>query len=57
MKTLEESLNALTAVDYLTDENKYECEICQEKTDASKSVVLEKVPPILTLCLSRFEYD
>ena len=41
----------------LEGSNQYYCDICNKKVDAYKGIKIRKFPPILTLSLSRFEYD
>ncbi len=38
-------------------DNKYECDRCNRKTAADRSVALRTLPPVLLVSLNRFEYD
>jgi len=43
--------------DKLDGDNKLFCDNCNEKTDTMKGVLLQKLPPILTIDLNRFDFD
>lgn len=52
-----QSLNSLFEFDKLDGDNKLFCDNCNEKTDTMKGVLLQKLPPILTIDLNRFDFD
>ena len=54
MSGLEESL--LELFDYVKL-SEVECDNCKEKTDSLKGIRIQKLPPLLTFCLKRFELD
>eukprot|EP01080_Neovahlkampfia_damariscottae_P002445 gene2445-3155_t len=54
---LYEALDILTFEEVLKLENQYFCEKCNEKRDAKKGSIFEKLPDILTLHLKRFDID
>lgn len=60
-KTLEEALQAYFLIEQLDADNKYACDDCLstkgEKQVASRSLVVRKLPPILSLQLLRFEFS
>lgn len=41
----------------LTDDNKLFCDTCNEKTTTLKGQRIEKLPPVLTFGLARFDID
>lgn len=41
----------------LAGDNQYYCNLCERKADAHKGLNIREFPPILMLCLSRFEFD
>ena len=41
----------------LEGDNKYFCSSCQKKQDATRKIVLEKLPPVLNLQLLRFVFE
>lgn len=43
--------------DKLDGDNKLFCDSCNEKTDTLKGYRIEKLPPILTIDLNRFDFD
>jgi len=55
--SIEESLLNMLTFEKLEGSNQYFCETCNKKVDAYKGIKIRKFPPILTLSLSRFEYD
>jgi ubiquitin carboxyl-terminal hydrolase 40 len=57
MRNLEESIAGLLAPDFLEADNKYFCEVCNAKQNATRRNSLKQIPNILTFSLNRFEYD
>lgn len=55
--SLESSLASLLASELLCGENKYYCERCMTKSDATRRLCLHVLPPILCLSLQRFVFD
>ena len=56
-KDLYESLDHLVKEDYLDGNNQYFCEVCNSKVNAIRLTRIQKIPPLLTFSLNRFEYD
>ena len=56
VSTLENALKTFTKTEYLSGENRYACPSCKTKSDASKQLLIEKLPPLLTIQLKRFSY-
>ena len=55
--SLEMALENFMRPEYLEGDNKYECQQCQKKVNATKGLKLETVPNILTIQLNRFTLD
>lgn len=53
--TLEECLAEFSKEEHLYGENKYNCEVCKEKTNAVKKMWLFELPPVLIIQLKRFK--
>lgn len=53
--TLEECLKDFSSEEMLTGENQYNCEKCDKKTDASKSIYIWEPPEVLIIQLKRFK--
>ncbi|KAK9171127.1 Ubiquitin carboxyl-terminal hydrolase family protein [Cryptosporidium meleagridis] len=56
VSNLENALKLFTKIEYLKGENRYMCPKCNQKSDASKQILIEKPPPLLTIQLKRFSY-
>ncbi len=41
----------------MSGDNKIECENCESRQDSMMGTKLKSLPPVLTLSLSRFEFD
>ena len=52
-----QSLNKMFEYDRLDGDNKLFCDNCNEKTDTLKGYRIQKLPPILTIDLNRFDFD
>ena len=52
-----ESMCKLFEFDKLDGDNKLFCDNCNEKTDTLKGQKINKLPPILTVDLNRFDFD
>jgi ubiquitin carboxyl-terminal hydrolase 40 len=50
-------MKRLFAMDELTEDNKLFCDNCNEKTDTLKGQRIQKLPPVLTFGLARFDID
>jgi ubiquitin carboxyl-terminal hydrolase 48 len=50
-------LNNYFSPEVLCDSNQFYCNFCQQKSDATRTVYLENLPPVLNLQLMRFIYD
>lgn len=47
----------MLTMEKLDGPNQYACDSCGKKADALKGIMIRKYPPILTLSLSRFDFD
>ncbi|KAF7458203.1 ubiquitin carboxyl-terminal hydrolase of the cysteine proteinase fold [Cryptosporidium felis] len=56
VSTLESAFKLFTKTEYLKGENRYKCPKCNCKSDASKQLLIEKLPPLLTIQLKRFSF-
>ncbi|OII72789.1 ubiquitin carboxyl-terminal hydrolase of the cysteine proteinase fold [Cryptosporidium ubiquitum] len=56
VSNLENALKLFTKIEYLKGENRYMCPKCNQRSDASKQLLIEKSPPLLTIQLKRFSY-
>ena len=56
-KTISDCLNDFTKVERMTGDEKYFCENCCSKQEATRSCNLRELPPVLNLQLNRFQYD
>lgn len=52
-----ESLEAFSMEEHLTDGDRWLCERCDKKVNATKRMELYKLPPAIMLHLKRFRYD
>ena len=57
MGSLTECLDALTAPEEMTGDNKVNCDVCQEATETSFNVYLDSLPPLLVIHPKRFAFD
>jgi ubiquitin C-terminal hydrolase len=55
--TLLESLVSLLSPEELVGDNQYDCAFCAGKRDATRQMVLRRLPPFLSLSLQRFVFD
>lgn len=55
--TIGESLEAVVTFETLDGDNRYFCDHCKEKRDASRGIIFRSLPPVLIFSLSRFEFD
>jgi|EP00505_MAST-04D_sp_SCG-Rhode-Island_P000699 ubiquitin carboxyl-terminal hydrolase 8 len=55
--TLDDCLREFTAEEDLTKDDQWYCPKCKDFRDAKKKFDLWKVPPVLLVCLKRFEYS
>ncbi|OQS02907.1 ubiquitin-specific protease, partial [Thraustotheca clavata] len=56
--TIQDSFQqSFTAPEFLEGDNRYFCTACDAKQNATRSIQLESMPPVLTLHLMRFVYD
>ena len=56
-RSLEDCLNLYLQEDNLTGDNRWYCEKCKTRTNATKKTDLWVLPPILIIHLKRFRYD
>ncbi|KAJ3309994.1 Ubiquitin carboxyl-terminal hydrolase 3 [Boothiomyces sp. JEL0838] len=54
--TIIDCLNSFTALEDLTNSEKYNCTICNSLQPATKRLLISRIPPILCLHLKRFKY-
>eukprot|EP00985_Skeletonema_marinoi_P021097 scaffold12780_cov145-Skeletonema_marinoi.AAC.7 len=50
-------LDAYLQPELLVGDNQYYCSTCAKKADASRSLVLETIPPVLNIQLARYVFD
>ena len=55
--TLEDALRRYLAVEHLTGADRYLCERCEAKQDATRQLELDALPPVLMVQLARFVFD
>jgi len=55
--TVEKCLEGFLKVEKMTGDEKYFCEGCQSKQEATRCCKLRELPPVLNLQLNRFQYD
>ncbi|THH17534.1 hypothetical protein EW146_g3292 [Bondarzewia mesenterica] len=55
--TLESRIEAVLQPEILSGDNKYHCPRCETLEDATRQVILRKLPPILHFSLLRFVFD
>lgn len=53
LKSLEESLDDYLSVEELHGDNQYFCESCKTRVDATRSIKLRTLPPVLNFQLKR----
>eukprot|EP00753_Platysulcus_tardus_P021511 PLAT9028.2.p1 GENE.PLAT9028.2~~PLAT9028.2.p1 ORF type:complete len:1575 (+),score=825.94 PLAT9028.2:16-4740(+) len=56
-RTLADSVASMLAYEVLEGDNAYFCDNCGKKTTARMGCKLRKLPPVLIVSLSRFDYD
>lgn len=54
INSLTDAFRAFVAKDHLTGSEKYKCDKCKRKVDATKQFTIESCPPALTVHLKRF---
>jgi hypothetical protein len=54
---LSQALEGFAMEESLTDENRWHCERCAKRVEATKRMELYKLPPAIMLHLKRFRYD
>jgi ubiquitin carboxyl-terminal hydrolase 47 len=57
MRSVQEALWKFVEPEQLTGDNRYSCERCAKKVDATKGLKLTSLPYILCLQLKRFDFD
>ncbi|KAF8503303.1 cysteine proteinase [Russula emetica] len=55
--SLESCIEVLLQSETLTGDNKYRCSRCQSLEDATRQLILQKLPPVLHFSLLRFVFD
>ncbi|XP_069703026.1 ubiquitin carboxyl-terminal hydrolase 48-like isoform X2 [Periplaneta americana] len=56
-KTLADCLEEFLKEERLEGADRYHCAVCMDKQDATRSITLERLPPVLNLQLMRFVFD
>ncbi|WWC90143.1 uncharacterized protein L201_005076 [Kwoniella dendrophila CBS 6074] len=56
-QSISKMMNGFTREDKLEGDNKYHCDNCKAKANATKSFKIQEAPPILTLHLKRFSVE
>ena len=56
-KSLQDCLDDFMKVEKMTGEEKYDCDHCDSKQEATWSCQLTHLPPVLNLQLNRFKSD
>lgn len=56
-KSLDEALQGFLEVEKLEGDNQYMCQKCNKKQNATRSIVLKSLPPVLNLQLLRFVFE
>ena len=56
-KSLDEALQGFLEVEKLEGDNQYMCQRCNGKQNATRSIVLKSLPPVLNLQLLRFVFE
>ena len=51
------SLRAYIQPEHMSGDNKYFCEVCGQKQEAHRAVILDTLPPVLTFSCQRFDID
>ncbi|KAH9993782.1 cysteine proteinase [Russula vinacea] len=55
--SLESCIDVLLQAETLSGDNKYRCSRCQSLEDATRQLILQKLPPVLHFSLLRFVFD
>lgn len=55
--TFEDAMNLFLNDEKLDDDNKYNCEKCNQKVNANKKLIIKKTPKYLFIALKRFEFE
>lgn len=56
LKSLDESLDDYLSVEELKGDNQYFCESCKTRVDATRSIKLHTLPPVLNFQLKRYVF-
>jgi len=56
-KTLADCLEEFLKEEKLEGADRYHCTVCKSKQDATRSMKLDVLPPVLNLALMRFVFD
>jgi ubiquitin carboxyl-terminal hydrolase 48 len=56
LNNLEESLDDYLSVEALNGDNQYSCESCQKRVDATRSIKLRSLPPVVNFQLKRYVF-
>ncbi|KAK3608096.1 hypothetical protein CHS0354_004752 [Potamilus streckersoni] len=56
-KTLEDAINGFLEEEKLEGDNQYMCTVCQSKQNATRTIQLKLLPPVLNLQLLRFVFE
>uniref|UniRef100_A0A7S3LR14 ubiquitinyl hydrolase 1 n=1 Tax=Aplanochytrium stocchinoi TaxID=215587 RepID=A0A7S3LR14_9STRA len=55
IENVEDAFGHFTASETLNGDNKYYCEVCKKKVEATKQIRMKALPPILVVQLKRFQ--
>ena len=55
--SVQQCLDAYCQPEHLQDDNRYWCDACQAKRDATRQVSFARLPPVLNVQLCRYVYD
>ena len=54
---VQQCVDAYLHPESLEGDNQYECPICEKKCDATRSMAMVKLPPVLNIQLARYVFD
>jgi hypothetical protein len=54
---VKQCVNAYLSPESLEGDNKYECPKCKKKCDATRTITMVKLPPVLNIQLARYVFD
>jgi uncharacterized UBP type Zn finger protein len=54
---VKQCVNAYLSPESLEGDNQYECPNCKKKRDATRTIAMVKLPPVLNIQLARYAFD